>query len=130
MRLCARVEEGRAKDYVDGRLTARLAFGCRMRSALIFLLMGGGFALAQLPIDSQLANEIAKIKAIDNHAHPVRPTWGSDKDTDFDALPVESMDPYTEPVRTRAGSPLALEASRALFGPSTNYKARRRQLME
>jgi len=101
-----------------------------MRSALIFLLMGGGFALAQLPIDSQLANEIAKIKAIDNHAHPVRPTWGSDKDTDFDALPVESMDPYTEPVRTRAGSPLALEASRALFGPSSDYKARRRQLTE
>jgi uncharacterized protein len=101
-----------------------------MRRALILLVVGSGLAPAQLPIDSQLADEIAKIKAIDNHAHPVRPTWGNDKDTDYDALPVESMDPYTEPVRTREGSGLALEASRALFGPSNDYKARRRQLME
>jgi uncharacterized protein len=89
-----------------------------------------GIACAQLPIDSQLAAEIAKIKAIDNHAHPVRPVLSGPKDIDYDALPVESMDPYTEPVRTREGSPLALEASRALFGPSNDYKARRRQLME
>ncbi len=99
-----------------------------MRAAI--LLLAAGQLAAQLPIDSQLADEIAKIKAIDNHAHPVRPTWGTDKDTDYDALPVESMDPYTEPVRTRDGSGLALEASRALFGPSNDYRARRRQLME
>src|SRR5580704_14971700 len=99
-----------------------------MRRVLLLLAVSG-LASAQLPIDPKLADEIAKIKAIDNHAHPVRPTWGNDKDTDFDALPVESMDPYTEPVRTREGSPLALEASRALFGPATDYKAKRRQLM-
>jgi len=99
-----------------------------MRAAI--LLLAAGQLAAQLPIDSQLAEEIAKIKAIDNHAHPVRPAWGTDKDTDYDALPVESMDPYTEPVRTRDGSGLALEASRALFGPASDYKARRRQLME
>jgi uncharacterized protein len=101
-----------------------------MRLGFIWLLLASGLAQAQLPIDSQLADEIAKIKAIDNHAHPVRPTWGTDKDTDYDALPVESMDPYTDPVRTRDGSGLALEASRALFGPGADYKARRRQLME
>ncbi len=101
-----------------------------MRLGFIWLLLASGLAQAQLPIDSQLADEIAKIKAIDNHAHPVRPTWGTDKDTDYDALPVESMDPYTDPVRTRDGSGLALEASRALFGPGSDYKARRRQLME
>jgi uncharacterized protein len=100
-----------------------------MIRALLLLLAVCPLA-AQLPIDSQLAAEIAKINAIDNHAHPVRPTWGTDKDTDFDALPVESMDPYTEPVRTREGSGLAIEASRALFGQSPDYKARRRQLME
>jgi uncharacterized protein len=99
-----------------------------MRAAI--LVLAALPLAAQLPIDSQLASEIAKIKAIDNHAHPVRPTWGSDKDTDYDALPVESMDPYTEPVRTRDGSGVALEASRALFGQSPDYKARRRQLME
>ena len=67
---------------------------------------------AQIQIDPAIAAEIAKIKAIDNHAHPVLPAAG---DTGYDALPVEHMEPYTEPVRTRSGSPLAAEASRQLF---------------
>ena len=101
-----------------------------MRRAFILLLAGCGFALGQLPIDSQLASGIAQIKAIDNHAHPVRPTLGADKDTDFDALPVDSMEPYTEPLRTRAGSPLVAEADRALFGSSDGVSARKQQLLE
>jgi len=60
------------------------------------------------PIDPQLAEEIEKIKAIDNHAHPVRP--GNPPDNDFDALPVENLDPYSEPVRTRQGASMVLEA--------------------
>lgn len=59
-------------------------------------------------VDPQLASEIEKIKAIDNHAHPVRP--GNPPDTDFDALPVDHMEPYPEPIRTRADSPIAAEA--------------------
>jgi hypothetical protein len=59
-------------------------------------------------IDPQLASEIEKIKAIDNHAHPVRP--GNPPDTDFDALPVEHLDPYSEPIRTRQDSPIVAEA--------------------
>ena len=94
------------------------------------LLAGvGPAALAQLPIDSQLAAEIAKIKAIDNHAHPVRPTFGSDKDVDYDALPVETMEPATDPVRTRQGSPVALEASHALFGNAKDFHERKRQVL-
>jgi len=84
-------------------------------AGVLLLFTAGGFALAQLPIDPELAAEIAKIKAIDNHAHPVRPFLGGDKDTDYDALPVEVMDPYTEPVRTREGSPLVIQAWRELF---------------
>jgi predicted TIM-barrel fold metal-dependent hydrolase len=99
-----------------------------MRLALV--LLAAGAASAQLPIDSQLAQEIARIKAIDNHAHPVRPTFGNDKDTDFDALPVDSMAPYTEPVRTRAGSPLVAEADRALFGSTSGVSARKQQLLQ
>ncbi len=76
----------------------------------------------QLQVDPAIAAEIAKIKAIDNHAHPVLPVAG---DTGYDALPVEHMDPYTEPIRTRAGSPLAAEASRQLFG-----NAQKRDLIE
>src|SRR5690242_689442 len=94
------------------------------------LLAGvGPAALAQLPIDSQIAAEIAKIKAIDNHAHPVRPTFGSDKDVDYDALPVETMEPATDPIRTRQGSPVALEASHALFGNTKDFRERKRQVL-
>jgi uncharacterized protein len=80
---------------------------------LALLVAFASFASAQLQVDPGIAAEIAKIKAIDNHAHPVLPASG---DTGYDALPVEHMDPYTEPVRTRAGSPLAAEATRQLFG--------------
>jgi predicted TIM-barrel fold metal-dependent hydrolase len=59
-------------------------------------------------VDPQLATEIANIKAIDNHAHPVRP--GSPPDTDFDALPVEHLEPYPEPIRSRLDSPIVVEA--------------------
>jgi hypothetical protein len=85
-----------------------------LSGALLLALAIGG-ALAQLPIDPEIAAEIAKIKAIDNHAHPVRPVFGNEKDTEYDALPVEVMDPYTEPVRTREGSPLVQQAWRNLF---------------
>jgi uncharacterized protein len=84
----------------------------KLLSFLVALVSFAG-AQQQLQVDPAIAAEIAKIKAIDNHAHPVLPAAG---DTGYDALPVEHMDPYTEPVRTRAGSPLAAEASRQLFG--------------
>jgi uncharacterized protein len=92
---------------------------------LVLLLACAPFAGTQLQIDPAIAAEIAKIKAIDNHAHPVLPASG---DTGYDALPVEHMDPYTEPVRTRAGSPLAAEASRQLFGntPRPDWIAQKR----
>jgi uncharacterized protein len=59
-------------------------------------------------VDLQLSTEIAKIKAIDNHAHPVRP--GAPADTDFDALPVEHLEAYPEPIRSRLDSPIVAEA--------------------
>jgi len=80
---------------------------------LVLVMAVTPFAVAQIQIDPAIAAEIAKIKAIDNHAHPVLPAAG---DTGYDALPVEHMEPYTEPVRTRAGAPAAAEASRQLFG--------------
>jgi uncharacterized protein len=80
---------------------------------LVAVSIWEGFGFAQLPIDSEIAAAVAGIKAVDNHAHPVA-TTGNDKE--YDALPVESLDPYTEPVRTRAGSPLVIEAWRQLFG--------------
>jgi uncharacterized protein len=88
----------------------------------VLLLALAPFVSGQIQIDPAIAAEIAKIKAIDNHAHPVLPAAG---DTEYDALPVEHMDPYTEPVRTRAGISPAAEASRQLFG-----NAQKRALIE
>jgi hypothetical protein len=73
---------------------------------LIFLFACNNGPLPR--VDVQLAAEIEKIKAVDNHAHPVRP--GNPPDTDFDALPVDHMEAYPEPIRTHADSPIAAEA--------------------
>lgn len=95
----------------------------QMKLAISCLLLAVPLSFAQLPIDSEIAAEIAKIKAIDNHAHPVRPVLGKDKDTDYDALPVETMEPSTEPVRTREDSPLIVEAWKHLFGYQFNDRS-------
>ena len=68
-------------------------------------------------VDRRLGQAIAKIKAVDNHAHPVRPTaTGEPPDMEFDALPVDHLEPQSDPVRQRAGSPIVTEARRQLFG--------------
>src|ERR1700684_2442178 len=107
------------------------------RARSIALLVTLSFAAsaqlhAQLQIDPRIAAEISKIKAIDNHAHPVRPVWSGPPDTLFDALPVDNMEPYTEPLRTRAGSPLNVNAWHELFGPGPmdQVRKRRQQLIE
>ena len=57
-------------------------------------------------IDPRIAQEIAEIKAIDNHAHPVRPPGaGEAPDNEFDALPVDNLEAQSDPVRVRSGSP-------------------------
>ena len=67
-------------------------------------------------VDPQIAAEISRIKAIDNHAHPVRPVGEGEKpDTDYDALPVESLEPQSDWVRARPGSPDLVAAHRQIF---------------
>lgn len=68
-------------------------------------------------IDPQLAREIAAIKAIDNHAHPVRLTAaGETPDIEFDALPVDHLEPQSDPIRQRPKSPTVAAAHAELFG--------------
>ena len=64
------------------------------------LLFAGLFA-RPTAIDAQLAQEIAGIKAIDNHAHPVLAAEG---DREFDALPVDNMEAQSDPVSMRPGA--------------------------
>jgi hypothetical protein len=49
-------------------------------------------------VDPQIAQQIAAIRAIDHHAHPPLP---DPADRDFDALPVEMLEPQTDPLRLR-----------------------------
>src|SRR5580765_5917115 len=68
-------------------------------------------------VDPELARTIAGIKANDNHAHPVRPTAaGETPDNEFDALPVDNLEPQSDPVRQRPASPEVIAAGRELFG--------------
>ncbi len=83
---------------------------------LICLMACGKTGPAADGVDPQLRAEVAAIKAIDNHAHPVRPTAAGEKpDTEYDALPVESLEPSDVPVRFRPGAPALLEAHSRLF---------------
>ncbi|MEP6492214.1 MAG: amidohydrolase family protein [bacterium] len=68
-------------------------------------------------IDAELARTIAGIKAIDNHAHPVRPTAAGEKpDDEFDALPVDNLEPQSDPVRQRPKASIVIAAHKDLFG--------------
>src|SRR6185295_17851035 len=87
-----------------------------------FLLLGMGVcglgsAQAQTPIDSALYAYIRSIRAIDNHTHaglPVLP--GQPADSDYDALPVGGLPPYSFPARLTPKNPDFITAWRELYG--------------
>src|SRR5438105_3031170 len=80
--------------------------------------------------DPDLEKEIEQIKAIDNHAHPVRVTTaGEQPDRGFDALPVDNMEPQSDPVNLRPGASGAADAARALYG-STDRQIKARVMKE
>jgi hypothetical protein len=76
-------------------LAAALLAGCARAAGLPWLR-------TRREIDSEIAAEILHIRAIDNHAHPVRvvPERAS-PDREFDALPVDHMEPQSDPVGMR-----------------------------
>ena len=67
-------------------------------------------------IDPQILAEVTRIRAIDNHAHPVRFVGAGPPDKEFDALPVENMEPASDPVALRPNDPGVLSAWQALWG--------------
>jgi len=71
---------------------------------------------AQTTPDHQLVAAIAKIKAIDNHAHPLRYVAPGEKaDDEFDALPLDAIGPIPLPVRLNPGNLEFVEAWRELY---------------
>jgi len=67
-------------------------------------------------IDPEIAEIIATTPAIDNHAHPVLPPPNDSTDRNFDALPVDNMEPETDPVAWRPDNPELAAAWKALWG--------------
>ena len=68
-------------------------------------------------VDAQLAEQIAHIQAVDNHAHPVRPTLeGETPDMEYDALPVENLEPQSDQLLLRPNAPDIVEAHKRMFG--------------
>jgi predicted TIM-barrel fold metal-dependent hydrolase len=81
------------------------------------LLLVAPLAQAQLPVDSALATYIARIKAVDSHAHPMRPVApGAAADTEYDALPLDGIPPFALHARLRLDNVEWREAQQSLYG--------------
>ncbi|MEP7306595.1 MAG: amidohydrolase family protein [Acidobacteriota bacterium] len=81
------------------------------------LLMTSACATTPEAVEPAIAKALADTKAIDNHAHPVRPTPpGEPADNGYDALPVEHLEPASDVVRFRPGRPEYAAATSAIFG--------------
>jgi predicted TIM-barrel fold metal-dependent hydrolase len=71
---------------------------------------------AQGDVDRSLEEEIFKIRAIDNHAHPMRATREGEQDREFDALIPDVLEPSPLPVRLRPDNLEFVGAWRELWG--------------
>jgi len=88
---------------------------------------------AQAGVDRDLLSEIMKIKAIDNHAHPVKyVTEGEKPDDEFDALPLDAIVAFPLPVRLSPTNPEFIRAWHDLYRYSHNdmTAAHVRELMD
>jgi uncharacterized protein len=104
-----------------------------MRSywALSLLALAGCRPAPPSAADPDLAAEIQRIRAIDNHAHPVRVTQpGEAVDRFFDALPVDNMEPQSDPVNLRPNAPSIADAWRALYGAGHVDQPRKQAVMQ
>lgn len=107
------------------------------RASLTFaVLIAPVVAGAQAPVDSGLAAYIAGIRAIDTHAHPMRPvSAGAAPDTDFDALPLDGIPPFGFQHRLSLDDPIWRRAQDALYhvpsaGSDSVYRASLRATAE
>ena len=68
---------------------------------------------SQSATDTELAEFISKIKAVDNHSHA---NTIDPNDKGFDALPLDAIFPFELPARVRPGSQQWLAAAKAVYG--------------
>src|SRR4029077_17109163 len=65
--------------------------------------------------DPGILSEVNRIRAIDNHAHPVRFVANGPQDREFDALPVDNMEPASDPLQLRPAEPSIVSAWQGLW---------------
>jgi uncharacterized protein len=81
-----------------------------------FLFLASSSAVSQSTADRDLTSEIFKIKAIDNHAHPLKYVQAGEKaDDEYDALPLEAIPPFPFPVRLKPTNPEFIRAWHDLY---------------
>jgi predicted TIM-barrel fold metal-dependent hydrolase len=86
------------------------------RWAWVTALLVPAFSTAQVAVDSALARYINAIRAIDDHAHPMRPVAsGAPADSEFDALPLDGIPTFDLPNRLKADDPIWRAAQQALY---------------
>jgi predicted TIM-barrel fold metal-dependent hydrolase len=101
---------------------------------LCLLLTTGSMKVgAQSGVDRDLLAEIFKIKAIDNHAHPLKYVAPGEKpDDEFDALPLDAIEAFPLPLRLSPTNPEFIRAWHDLYGYaySDMSEAHVRELMD
>src|SRR5262245_24761937 len=95
----------------------------RSRQSLPYVCMAAAMMAATscgsrvAAVDPQTEAQTPPIRAIDHHAHPVRFTAkGEAPDRGFDALPVDNMEPMSDPLIMRPGAAQVKDAAQALYG--------------
>jgi predicted TIM-barrel fold metal-dependent hydrolase len=87
-------------------------------AALLTMLLSGPVS-AQSKADPDLLAQINKIKAIDNHAHPLRYVASGEKaDDEYDALPLEAIEASPLPARLSPTNPEFISAWKDIFSYS------------
>jgi predicted TIM-barrel fold metal-dependent hydrolase len=84
---------------------------------LVCVCLQGAHVTAQTQANPDLFAEISKIKAIDNHAHPLKYVAAGEKpDDEYDALPLEAIEAFPLPLRLSPTNPEFIRAWHDLYG--------------
>src|SRR5437773_2012185 len=86
-------------------------------TSLLLIFLFAATLNAQSKADPSLLAEIYKIKAIDNHAHPLKYVAEGEKaDDEYDALPLDVMEPFPLPGRLNPSNAEFIRSWHDLYG--------------
>ena len=97
-------------------LTALMIMSWTVVARAIAIALIAAAPIGAQSVDSALARYINGIRAIDDHAHPMRPVApGAPADTEYDALPLDGIPAFELPNRLKAEDPIFRAAQNALY---------------